>query len=293
MKLNSDRENYFHNFRLKIMAFIYRKDLRKLATLYGSDKWNHHSYAQHYNTHFTPLRLKKLKILEIGIGGYSDKSGGESLKMWKTFFPNSMIYGIDIVDKKHLESDRIKVFQGSQDDELFLKKVIDETGGFDIIIDDGSHVNEHVIKSFNILFPALNDGGIYVVEDTFSSYLPSIDDKWLKSASEITGANWWRKVGGSLDINAPHTTINFLKSLVNCLNHQEFLQPGYSPSYLDKHIVAIHFYHNLVMVQKGNNNEESPLMKNNTLSPKSLQRLGVQSLEELGIELSNFVRINK
>ena len=92
-----------------------------------------------------------------------DRAGGESLRMWKAFFPNSTIYGIDIVDKKHVEEDRIKVFQGSQDDESFLRKVIDETGGFDIIIDDGSHVNEHVIKSFNVLFPALRDSGIYVV----------------------------------------------------------------------------------------------------------------------------------
>lgn len=270
------------------MAFIYRKDLRKLATLYGADKWNHHSYAEHYNRHFTPLRLKKLNILEIGVGGYaSDKSGGKSLRMWKAFFPNSMIYGIDIVDKKYVEEDRIKVFQGSQDDESFLRKVLDETGGLDIIIDDGSHVNEQVIKSFNVLFPALNDNGIYVVEDTFTSYWPSVDDKWLKPGSKNAFENWWQKMGGSLDINAPHTTINFFKSLVNCLNHQEFLKPGYSPSYFDRHIVAMHFYHNLVILYKGNNNEDSPVMRNNTLSPSTLKAWGIQSLDELGIELSN------
>lgn len=288
MKINSYQKNYFDKLQLNVMTFLYRKDLRKLATLYGSDKWNHHTYAEHYNKHFTPLRLKKLNILEIGVGGYvSGKSGGQSLRMWKTFFPNSMIYGIDIVDKKHVEEDRIKVFQGSQDDQSFLKKIIDETGGFDIIIDDGSHVNEQVIKSFNILFPALNDGGIYVVEDTFTSYWPSVDDKWLTPGSKNSRENWWQKMGGSLDINAPHTTINFFKSLVNCLNHQEFLKPGYSPSYLDKHIVAMHFYHNLVILYKGNNNEPSPVMINNTLSPSILKTWGVQSLEELGIESSN------
>lgn len=265
------------------MAFTYRKDLRKLATLYGADKWNHHSYADHYNRHFTPLRLKKLNILEIGVGGYvSDKLGGKSLRMWKAFFPNSMIYGIDIEDKKHVEEDRIKVFQGSQDDESFLRKVVDETGGLDIIIDDGSHVNEHVIKSFNVLFPALNDRGIYVVEDTFTSYWPSVDDKWLKPGSKNAFKNWWQNMGGSLDINAPLTTINFFKSLANCLNHQEFIKPGYSPSYFDRHIVAIHFYHNLIILNKGNNNEDSPVMRNNTLSPSTLKAWGIQSLDELG-----------
>ncbi|MCA1991715.1 MAG: hypothetical protein LDL41_06670, partial [Coleofasciculus sp. S288] len=70
------------------------------------------------------------------------------------------------------------------------------------------------------------------------------------------------------------------------LNHQEFLKPGYSPSYFDKHIVALHFYHNLVFVYKGNNNEKSLFMENNTLSPEVLQELGINSLEELGLDLS-------
>ncbi|MHC5829578.1 MAG: hypothetical protein ACYT04_80075, partial [Nostoc sp.] len=123
-------------------------------------------FAQHYQKHFSPLRLKKLKILEIGVGGYDNlKAGGESLRMWKQYFPNSMIYGIDYVDKKHLEEDRIKIFQGDQSDEYFLKKVVSEIGDIHIVIDDGSSINEHRIKTFNTLFPALKEGGIYAEEN--------------------------------------------------------------------------------------------------------------------------------
>ncbi len=250
-KLSSRNIEFLKKNKSKLEFFIapiYRNNLCELATLYRTDKWNSHWYAQHYQKHFYPLRLKKLNILEIGVGGYEDpQAGGKSLKMWETFFPNSMIYAIDIYDKKALEKGRIKIFQGSQESESFLKKIVELSGGFDIIIDDGSHINEHVIKTFNILFPMLNDGGIYVVEDTQTSY--------------------WPNHGGDSDnLNNSTTMMGMFKSLVDCLNYEEFIKPGYSPSYYDRHIIAMHFYHNMVFIYKGDNNEGSNIIKNNCLN---------------------------
>ncbi|AFZ23802.1 hypothetical protein Cylst_1518 [Cylindrospermum stagnale PCC 7417] len=53
----SNKFNLFSRIRQQIMPFIYRKDLRKLAIFYGTDKWNSHWYAQHYNVHFAPLSV--------------------------------------------------------------------------------------------------------------------------------------------------------------------------------------------------------------------------------------------
>ncbi|MEH2060575.1 MAG: hypothetical protein V7K97_31490 [Nostoc sp.] len=274
--------NLVNNFK----EVIYRKDLIKLSSLYNDVKWSdNHRFAQHYQKHFAPLRLKKLKILEIGIGGYDDpKAGGDSLRMWRSYFPNSMIYGIDIVDKKSLESNSIQIFQGSQEDKNFLEKIIAETGKMDIIIVDGSSVNEHRVKTFNILFPLLNDAGIYAEENTHISYWPSLGEKWSSLSEKSVFLSNHVNVGGSIDLNASHTIMAMYKRLTDGLNYQEFLNPGYSPSYLDKHIVAIHFYHNLVITYKGNNNEGSNIIENNTLQPSVLEILGVSSLEELGIK---------
>ncbi|HYP89238.1 MAG TPA: hypothetical protein VEQ59_13820, partial [Polyangiaceae bacterium] len=129
----------------------------------------------------------------------------------------------------------------------FLTRVIAEIGAPDIIIDDGSHLSEHVVHSFHILFPLLAPHGIYVVEDLQTSY-------WGLE-SKITG-NW----GGSSDLSAPHTSMNFLKSLVDGLNYEEFPHDGYTPSYFDRNIVAIHFYHNLAFIQKGTNDEGSNIL---------------------------------
>lgn len=226
-----------------LIGFLLRNNLSRLALVCGTDKQGPHQYAQHYQHHFEPVRRKKLNILEIGIGGYKNpKRGGESLRMWKAYFPKSRIFGIDIYDKSHHDENRIKTFQGSQTDTSFLRRVVEEIGRVDIVIDDGSHCNDHVIKTFKFLFPLLADKGIYVVEDTQTSY-------W----SNVQGVNY----GGSSDLTAPHTSMNYLKSLIDGLNHEEFTSDEYVPTYFDKHITAMHFYHNLVFIDKGLNDEGS------------------------------------
>jgi hypothetical protein len=217
------------------------RNLPALALYFGTDKWGSHWYAAHYQTHFAALRRKRLRLLEIGVGGEEDpQSGGASLRMWKAYFPNARIYGLDIADKSPHDESRIKTFQGSQDDEGFLRQLSHHAGPFDIVIDDGSHINAHVIGSFGTLFPLLSEHGIYVVEDTQTAY-------------------WGGKYGGGApgDASAP-TSMNFLKSLIDGLNHREFQRgPDFNPGYLERHIVSMHFYHNMVFVQKGLNDELS------------------------------------
>ncbi len=220
-------------------------DLIRLAEKYGVDKWGEHWYMQHYERHFQSLRYAKINILEIGVGGYQyPNRGGESLRMWEEYFPKAIIYGIDIHDKKAHERDRIRIRQGSQDDPKFLKEVVDDAHGFDIIIDDGSHINEHMIKSFLTLFPLLNDGGFYAVEDLQTSY-------------------WPRFGGSSKDLNRDQSAVGFFKNLVDCLNYEEIIRPGYQPTYFDRHIREIYFYHNLIIIKKGSNREGSNHLKDN------------------------------
>ena len=232
--------------RYKLLSRIYRSDLTKLAELYQTDKTGSHYYTPHYQSHFEKLRNNSLNLLEIGIGGYDDPvAGGNSLRMWKAFFPKGRIYGLDIYDKSRHDENRIKTFRGSQIDEQFLIGIVKEIGKVDIIIDDGSHVNDHVISTFKILFPMLDTNGIYVIEDTQTSY-------WDTAA----GQQW----GGSTLLDASHTTMNFLKGLIDGLNYEEFIH-HYEPSYFDRHVVGMHFYHNLVFIMKGINNEGSNLAR--------------------------------
>jgi demethylmacrocin O-methyltransferase len=235
----------FKNLLNNIKSIGYGYNLTKLGQIYGTDKTGSHFYTPHYETHFKRFKYKRINLLEIGVGGYERPDlGGESLRMWKRYFPFANIYSIDIYDKNKIQEKRITIFKGSQIDSSFLNSVINEIGELDIIIDDGSHINKHVIMSFKILFPKLKDGGVYVIEDTQTSY--------------------WKDYGGdSINLNNPNTTMNFFKKLTDSLNNKEFIKPGYQPNYFDRKIISIHFYHNLIFIYKGNNDEESNIVVNN------------------------------
>jgi hypothetical protein len=216
---------------------LFSSNLKALALVYGTDKWGGHWYAQHYEKHFALFRRRRLNILEIGIGGSEDpEAGGASLRMWRTYFPYSRIFGVDIFDKHVHDERRIKTFRGSQVDETFLSEVVKQIGEIHIIIDDGSHRNEHVLRTFAFLFPKLREDGIYVIEDTQTSY-------------------WANQGGSSVDLNRQDTTMGFLKMLVDGLNYAEYDRPQYVPTFYDRHITAMHFYHNIVFIQKGLNDE--------------------------------------
>jgi hypothetical protein len=212
-------------------------DLSGLAVLFGSDKWGRlNQHTSHYERHLRPLRDLPLKILEIGIGGYRDQQhGGASLRMWKRYFHRSLVCGLDIVDKSSIAEQRVDVAQGDQADQRFLTDLSERFGPFDVIIDDGSHYCTDVIASFMALFPLLCMGGIYVVEDTATSY--------------------WPDYGGSTDNKSDATTtMGFLKSLVDGLNYEEFEPPeAHCPTDTDEQIVCMHFYHNLAIVEKAVN----------------------------------------
>jgi hypothetical protein len=213
-----------------------RPSLTQLAKRFKTDKWGAHKYTPHYQHHFRPWRDKTFNLLEIGIGGYARKGdGGASLRMWKAFFEKAQILGLDIEDKSFVDEDRIRTYRGSQTDEAILTSIVAEAGELEIIIDDGSHRPAHIIETFRILFPLLADGGLYVIEDTQTSYWPEFE--------------------GQADLNADNTTMALVKRLIDGLNYEEFVIEPYEPTYTDQHVKSVTCYHNLVFILKGDNRE--------------------------------------
>ena len=160
--------------------------LTRLAIKHGTDKWGPHFYTPVYHKLFAHLRERPLRLLEIGVGGYEYKKvGGNSLAMWADYFPHAQITGVDIAEKELSLDPRIKVLRGSQDDAVFLGKVCEEHGPFDIVIDDGSHIPKHVVASFGILFPKLADGGIYAIEDVQTAFWPNFGGSILHGGDTL------------------------------------------------------------------------------------------------------------
>lgn len=183
------------------------ENLDKIAKDCGTDKSSLiHNYCVKYEKYLNFNRLDSIKILEIGV------FDGKSLNMWKRFYPNSTVVGVDIMERcKEYEKTEQNLFIeiGSQDNINFLNSIIKKYGEFDLIIDDGSHQQNHMIFSFSILFPFLKKGGTYIVEDTCCSY--------------------WEDFGGSLE--GKNTSVNYFKNLVDHVNFYGIKQNSFYPDY--------------------------------------------------------------
>jgi demethylmacrocin O-methyltransferase len=226
-------------------------NLNKLAKKYNSDKFNSHFYTPVYEFYMKEKKNKRINIFEIGVGGvepkvgYSGlKTGGESLKMWRDFFKKGRVIGLDIIKKNLNFGKRVEIFHGSQTDSLILDKIIKKYKKFDFIIDDGSHKYKDVKYSFEHLFHSLKEGGYYFIEDTQSSYIRELGGD---------GANLYNQ----------KTVINYFKKIIDKINFQEIENPYYKPTFFDKNITEIHFYHNLIVIKKDKNLELSNILVNN------------------------------
>ena len=99
----------------------------------------HNRYLNLYDPIFEPYVHKKITLLELGV------EKGDSLLLWRDYFPFGTITGIDITLPDGFDpGERIHTFEGSQADPQFLSQVADNVApeGFDIIIDDASHFGE-------------------------------------------------------------------------------------------------------------------------------------------------------
>lgn len=148
---------------------------------YSTDKMG--SYFPVYQQHFSELRNKPIKLFELGI--YK----GESLRLWADYFRKSIIVGLDMNHIEIPDKKNIYIYQGLQQDKKLLKKISNKHApkGFDIIIDDASHIGEYTKESFKILFKNyLKKGGVYVIEDWGTGYWSTWPDgkKYDKKLSE-------------------------------------------------------------------------------------------------------------
>jgi SAM-dependent methyltransferase len=212
-----------------------RNDLERLLACHSGrlmHKWRH--YLEIYDTHLARFRggfippsggePRGLRLLELGV------SHGGSLQLWRKYFgAGATIVGIDIdpaCRAAEEEGERVRI--GSQADAAFLRAVVEEMGGVDVVIDDGSHVSAHQRASFDTLFPLLSDGGVYIAEDLHASYWPGYHQ------------GGWRRRG---------TFIEATKSLVDDM-HGWYHRRRLARPYAKTEVHGVHFYDSVVVVEK-------------------------------------------
>ncbi|WP_146344766.1 class I SAM-dependent methyltransferase [Phaeobacter marinintestinus] len=184
-------------------------------------KWHH--YIPIYDRYFGPYRNTPVRFLEIGV------NKGGSLQMWRNYFgPDATLFGIDInEDCAQYNGQAGQVRIGSQADPNFLNKVIDEMGGVDVVLDDGSHVMSHVRTSFETLYPRLETGGTYMIEDLHTAYK--------------------HKYGGGY--RHPDNFFGFMRELIDDMHHWYHDKKLHHPG-LEAHFTGLHIHDSIAVIDK-------------------------------------------
>lgn len=142
-------------------------------------KWIH--YLDIYEAHFSRYRGTKVRFLEIGVGQ------GGSQQMWREYFgPDADLICLDLEDLSSRVDPKYSTFyQGDETDEKLLQEIVDKHGPLDIVLDDGSHLSSHMIKTFEFLYPQLAPDGIYMVEDVHAAYSPDHEGGFREPGSFV------------------------------------------------------------------------------------------------------------
>jgi cephalosporin hydroxylase len=186
-------------------------------------KWMH--YFDIYDRHFAPYRGKKITVVEFGV------SHGGSLQMWKHYFGRkARIVGVDIDPRCATFTERrVEVVIGDQENRVFLRELRDQVGPIDVVIEDGGHTMAQQINTFEMLWPAVRNGGVYLVEDLHTSY--------------------WKRYGGGYQ--RPGTFIEYAKNLVDQV--QAWHGRGPDMFVVDKYtrsIRGMHVYDSIIVFDK-------------------------------------------
>ncbi len=128
------------------------------------------AYVPIYAELLAPLRRRRCAILELGV------FGGDSLEMWRDCFPRATVVGVDLKPPALDLGDRVHIVYGDQTDAALMAQIRERhaPGGFDLIVDDASHMGITTARSLQALFERhLRPGGLYVIEDWGTGYLPA------------------------------------------------------------------------------------------------------------------------
>jgi hypothetical protein len=159
-----------------------------------TDKIAHHGYHRFYPWFLGAFRGKPVRVLEIGL----DQLG--SIDLWRRYFPENLdLHGLDR-DEKTPDGENVTFHKVDQSNPAELRQFAASAGKpFNVILDDGSHIPEHQLLSLEVLWPLLSPGGIYILEDTETSFWGKSELYGYRFDSRISGSNLIHQLRAAID----------------------------------------------------------------------------------------------
>ena len=148
--------------------------LKEIVDNSKTDKNTTHSYLELYQKLLISKKETAKNVLEVGIGDFGKKNGG-SIKLWKDFFTNATIYGLDIlpIDRvmdELINDDRVILYTSSNayDNNFFTTQFLNKNIKCDFMLDDGPHTLESMKQFIKLYSQIMTDDGILIIEDVQS-----------------------------------------------------------------------------------------------------------------------------
>ena len=185
------------------------------ATQLYANKWD--SYFDVYERTFARFVGRGITFVEVGV------DAGGSLLMWKAYFQNARIIGVDVDPAaRDLTRYGIEIFIGDQESEAFWDEFYKSVGPIDVLLDDGGHHNREQIVTVDHALRHVRNHGVVMVEDVHTSYMR----QFLNPAR--------------------HSFINFAKHLVDSVNSRS---PQVDGSGRHRDVVsALEFHESIVVI---------------------------------------------
>jgi hypothetical protein len=130
-------------------------------------------YLPIYERLLASIRMRAFVLLELGVWD------GHSLEMWRDASPHATIIGVDLSPRNLHLGPRVHVVSGDQADPSLMRRIREDYApdGFDVVIDDASHLGITTARSPQVLYNEhLRPGGLYCIEDWGTGYLPGWHD---------------------------------------------------------------------------------------------------------------------
>lgn len=164
--------------------------LEDVAAQFDTDKVRDlHDFLGLYERRLQHLRSEAFTMIEVGV------LRGGSLKTWAEYFQNARVVGADInPDCKVHEGGNAYVRIGDATDTLFLFNLFQEFGRPRVFLDDGSHRWDHMIFTFQVVFPLMLPGGIYIMEDIDTSFQAHLENAPFNGLSPISSFDYLAKL---------------------------------------------------------------------------------------------------
>ena len=131
-----------------------------------TDKNTIHSYLPLYEKLLTSKKETAKCVLEVGI------YNGGSIKLWKDFFTNAVVHGVDIIDINtvwsEIKNNRDIVLHTSTnayDSDFVTTNFLNQNIQFDFLLDDGPHTLESMKQFIRLYSQVMADDGILIIED--------------------------------------------------------------------------------------------------------------------------------